>query len=534
MAGELFAFPGRRVVKKYAKEPVAVNENVPIEFSDWQTDRMRCRLRAYLMQLQRAHWKRLGKTKFQSNEQTEKVVDSRDTEPSWSTVARQICTNPRSQIWAYREGDGIVEEGEDSDGPISDSEGPIDENVLRKFVQGERKQGEWRFSRPASFKLMAFHEFLKEKRFISQEDLMAHDASIPVAEAMYEYLNGNAPSMPTPPLFNGDYHCVNRSGSRKVHERILTIHLDRTGKFYRIRETRWIYDKGKRNSEFDFEQRVQLGDFDFQLKLDGWAPLSFNHAFHIYAKPARKQSRNFFGYVLATAYVNSGHAQKILFFASDNPLVTESSLDSTNASRAVDDASITNQEILEFTVSYSKSLTKKAAYAAMVRGSNEYGPLMKIHQKGHEEDLLKELLEEASKSRQGKEGPHSRADVVKEKMQKSELSKLLFKAASEGLSEEMSQLIAQGADVNYRDPLENEAIIHIVAAGSAQRALNVLTDVPELNYLVRDNLGRFPSAIAQEVAGNPEMSQILMEREIVQAEERGLDYRALIVSEQEP
>ena len=119
----------------------------------------------------------------------------------------------------------------------------------------------------------------------------------------------------------------------------------------------------------------------------------------------------------------------------------------------------------------------------------------------------------------------------KEELNQDKLDKLLLGAVMAGRDEHVAELMDQGADVNVRHPRTGASALHIVAASSAGFVLDELVKSDKLDYLVKDRQGRFPSALAMEVADDVEMGEFLMRKEIEQAQQKGVDYRALLEGE---
>lgn len=122
---------------------------------------------------------------------------------------------------------------------------------------------------------------------------------------------------------------------------------------------------------------------------------------------------------------------------------------------------------------------------------------------------------------------------AKEKMGTEDINEKLLKAAESGNPHRFLDLIEQGADVNYRDPSNGATALHIAAANSAILVIDKLLQHKDINFLVQDKMGRLPSALAIEVAQDSEISELLMEREIHQAKELGVDYRSYLVGSNE-
>lgn len=97
----------------------------------------------------------------------------------------------------------------------------------------------------------------------------------------------------------------------------------------------------------------------------------------------------------------------------------------------------------------------------------------------------------------------------------------------ERLEEDFSSL---GDLINTREPETGATAMHYVAAYNMRFVFNWLVKQPGLDYLVRDNRGRLPSALAFEVANNPAMGRYLASKQNHQAQSQGIDIRPLLAA----
>jgi hypothetical protein len=95
---------------------------------------------------------------------------------------------------------------------------------------------------------------------------------------------------------------------------------------------------------------------------------------------------------------------------------------------------------------------------------------------------------------------------------------------------EAERLLAQGADVNCREPGIGATALHYAASRSMRPVLRILIRQPGLDYLATDRKRRLPSTYAWEISGDPVIGRFLVRKEVAQAHERGIDYRSLIGS----
>jgi len=92
----------------------------------------------------------------------------------------------------------------------------------------------------------------------------------------------------------------------------------------------------------------------------------------------------------------------------------------------------------------------------------------------------------------------------------------------------MKQALENGADVNTRHPDTGATALHYAAIMRARDMFNWLAKCDGIDYLIRDNNGRLPSALAYEVADDPAIGRFLAKKQNEQARERGIDIRTLL------
>lgn len=96
----------------------------------------------------------------------------------------------------------------------------------------------------------------------------------------------------------------------------------------------------------------------------------------------------------------------------------------------------------------------------------------------------------------------------------------LFNGAAYGLVEQVTEALAQGANVNVRDT-RNSTPLHVAAAYSAASTLRVLAKTDGVDFCAVDELGRTPSSLAYEVAENFAVGRYLLKKEVQQHRARG-------------
>lgn len=96
----------------------------------------------------------------------------------------------------------------------------------------------------------------------------------------------------------------------------------------------------------------------------------------------------------------------------------------------------------------------------------------------------------------------------------------LFNGAAFGLVEQVTEALAQGANVNVKDT-RNSTPLHVAAAYSAASTLRLLANTDSVDFCAQDWLGRTPSSVANEVAENFVIGRYLLKKEIQQHRARG-------------
>jgi hypothetical protein len=83
-------------------------------------------------------------------------------------------------------------------------------------------------------------------------------------------------------------------------------------------------------------------------------------------------------------------------------------------------------------------------------------------------------------------------------------------------------MIDQVSDINVCDPQSRATALHFAALRSVAGLLEALEQRADLDYLVQDRDGRYPSELAWEMAGNEELGARLQRKEQEQAERQGV------------
>ena len=97
-----------------------------------------------------------------------------------------------------------------------------------------------------------------------------------------------------------------------------------------------------------------------------------------------------------------------------------------------------------------------------------------------------------------------------------------LKAARRGNPVRLQTAIDEGASINEQDPLTGLTALHIVAAGGARKALRVLFNAGEVDFLIRDKEGRLASELAYLHGRDVAMARLLGIKERKQADAEGV------------
>jgi len=94
----------------------------------------------------------------------------------------------------------------------------------------------------------------------------------------------------------------------------------------------------------------------------------------------------------------------------------------------------------------------------------------------------------------------------------------------------MKMAYEDGADVNTRDAESGATALHYAASMHAREIINWLAKRENIDYLIQDNEGRLPSALAYEVSDDPVIGRFLVKKQNEQAQAQGIDIRTLLAS----
>ena len=104
-----------------------------------------------------------------------------------------------------------------------------------------------------------------------------------------------------------------------------------------------------------------------------------------------------------------------------------------------------------------------------------------------------------------------------------ELAEEFLQVAEHGNASKLRTFIEEGFPVDFQDPETGESVLHIVAACQARKALRVILQSGEYDFLLRDKRGRLPSEIAYLYGNDPALARLLGIKERKQAGEQGIE-----------
>lgn len=93
----------------------------------------------------------------------------------------------------------------------------------------------------------------------------------------------------------------------------------------------------------------------------------------------------------------------------------------------------------------------------------------------------------------------------------------------------VGRLLKKGVDVNYQDDLGMTSLHHAAALGT-RHSLRLLLESKRCNFLIKDNLDRYPSELAIEWSRDFAVARLLARKRLMQAHKEGLPARSASMS----
>lgn len=81
------------------------------------------------------------------------------------------------------------------------------------------------------------------------------------------------------------------------------------------------------------------------------------------------------------------------------------------------------------------------------------------------------------------------------------------------------------SDVNFQDPSNGFTVLHYAAGACAHEIVDALLKHPEIDILIRDSKGRYPSELAFMEFGDDELAEYLLSLEAAERDRRGQSFR---------
>lgn len=97
-----------------------------------------------------------------------------------------------------------------------------------------------------------------------------------------------------------------------------------------------------------------------------------------------------------------------------------------------------------------------------------------------------------------------------------------LRACERGNPETLEIFFEHGMDVNFQDPKTGQTALHVASAAQAHNAIHALLATEQCDFLIRDNKGRLSSEMAYLYGNDPELAELLGNKEREQAEAKGI------------
>ena len=363
---------------------------------------------------------------------------------------------------------------------------PMTTNIFQKWLNGElvvRGRGNQKakirhFTEPSNDNLMAIYLFLKEKKYIAEENLIVEDWPYAVlANDFLRYMNETttpADRSPQDNLVTGEFYTFGNSDDI-IQIRRLPVSDTNLPNVYKVDEQTKIFTKWKRKTSSS-PAHINLELATHNSKLHGWGVKSLQH-FCLFLKSPDNISGVHREYTLVQSPYKNSESKFEFSVVTSAPL----------AFPKVKNYTFTNN---------ISNLIDKFYEILYNEGYKVIGNKIK---------LLRPFIN-----------------------LNNTLNKTLYDCVKDSENPDFSQfaeLVKSGADVNERIP-GDMTLLHICALHTSRGFLRELIKRSDLDYLVRDRKGYFPSMVADAVDSGSSVYRLLAAKERTSAFAQGIDWSA--------
>jgi len=102
------------------------------------------------------------------------------------------------------------------------------------------------------------------------------------------------------------------------------------------------------------------------------------------------------------------------------------------------------------------------------------------------------------------------------------LGSILLQAAEQGNVRIIKIFLEETSLINYKNPKTGQTVLHLSAAYEGKKVMDVLLESEQVDYLIRDNQGRFASELAFTIADDVVTCERLRIKEREQADTLGI------------
>ena len=449
--------------------------NELIRFSSAQIARLKTRLEIY---------KTAGKGRGRSYSWIELIDQIEQCEAAFAWL-REVQTESPSDH------DALWEETVQRE--RSDKGRPMTTNVLQKWLRGElvtRGRGNNKvkfrhFTTPSAHNLMAVYAFLKEKNFILDADLKTQDWSYATLACQFrdqfwgEAAASIAPITPTLPA--GEYYGFTYNNKQLVVRRLTLIDYN-LDDVYEIHERQMLFTVWRKR-ERSQTSHINIDKPTTVTHLVGWC--------------VQKGSA-----MMAFLKSNSGTPENIAIFHAMAP-----------------EQGANNDRIMFSIIETKEQKTAKPLEVSFLMNSDKFvdnvSEFIDTHKVTTYGSKLK-LLRPSTLNMTTRTSYFELIDCIKY-IDKIDIPR--FQALVEG-----------SADINARNPATGQTILHHIAQTLNRPALKVLIKRADLDYLVQDNAGYYPSLHALDVDTSSPIGHFLLKKELASAQQCGINYQAQIAT----